>query len=203
MLDIESISDNLCTQGFHIIDDFLEQEHYQALCTIAQEMNEKNLFKGARIGLQTNAQRNNEIRTDTIYWIDETSNHTAIKAYLNKLHSLARGLNQSLFLSICEFETHFAAYNPGDFYKKHVDQFATTKNRKISCVFYLNQSWMESSGGELKLYNEEVQLIHAVSPKGNRFICFNSELPHEVCLTHKTRYSITGWMKTRSTSLAL
>ena len=55
-------------------------------------------------------------------------------------------------------------------------------------------------GGQLNLYNQQDELIRAVFPEGNRFICFNSELPHEVALTHQTRYSITGWMKTRTLS---
>ena len=42
------------------------------------------------------------------------------------------------------------------------------------------------------------ELIQDITPCGNRFICFKSELPHEVCLTLQTRYSIAGWMKTRS-----
>ena len=60
------------------------------------------------------------------------------------------------------------------------------------------QNWKVEYGGELKLYTTDGQLIENVLPLENRFICFNSELPHEVCVTHQPRYSITGWMKTRS-----
>ncbi|MBI2785834.1 MAG: 2OG-Fe(II) oxygenase, partial [Legionella longbeachae] len=81
------------------------------------------------------------------------------------------------------------------------DQFASQKTRKISCVYYLNSNWQLEFGGELKIYDEEGQLLQNVLPIENRFICFSSELPHEVCLTHQPRYSITGWMKTRSLSL--
>lgn len=109
-------------------------------------------------------------------------------------------LNHALYLSLHEFETHFAIYQPGSFYKKHVDQFQSTKNRKISCVYYLNEQWQPSFGGKLNLYSPQDELLSEVIPLGNRLICFNSELPHEVELTHCTRYSIAGWMKTRTPS---
>lgn len=163
-------------------------------------MHHQGLFKSARVGPIVQAQQNNTIRTDEIYWLDEGSEEPAVQAYLKNAFQIAHILNQSLFLGLIEFETHFAAYHPGSFYKKHIDQFATKKTRKISCVYYLNEAWQEEFGGELKLYNKEGQLIQNVSPLANRFICFNSDLPHEVCLTHQPRYSIAGWMKTRSMS---
>jgi SM-20-related protein len=97
---------------------------------------------------------------------------------------------------------HFAVYAPGSFYKRHVDQFATTKTRKISCVYYLNEKWLEEYQGELTLYDKENNLLQNVLPIGNRLICFNSELPHEVNPTLQTRYSITTWMKTRNDNLS-
>ncbi|MCL9683261.1 2OG-Fe(II) oxygenase [Legionella maioricensis] len=203
MIDNDLLTNDLCTHGFHIIDDFLELHHYQSLRKIAKEMQQNGLFKSARIGPIVHAQHNNKIRTDEICWLDENSAEPAVQAYLKQALHIAHILNHSLFLGLIEFETHFAAYQPGSFYKKHSDQFATKKTRKISCVYYLNEDWQEEFGGELKLYNQEDQLIQNVSPQANRFICFNSELPHEVCLTHQPRYSIAGWMKTRSMSEAI
>lgn len=200
MIDSDLITHNLYTQGFHIIDDFLELHQCQTLRKLATEMHHQGLFKSARVGPIVQAQQNKTIRTDEIYWLDEDSVEPAVQAYLKKALQIAHILNQSLFLGLNEFETHFAAYQPGSFYKKHIDQFATKKTRKISCVYYLNEDWREEFGGELKLYTKEDQLLQNVSPLSNRFICFNSELPHEVCLTHQARYSIAGWMKTRSMS---
>jgi SM-20-related protein len=197
LIDPELITHDLCTNGFHIIDDFLDLNHHQSLRKIAVQMHQKGLFKSAKIGLKVQAQQNDTIRTDEIFWLDNESDNPAVTAYLKKINNIANVLNQSLFLSLTEFETHFAAYQAGAFYKKHNDQFATTKTRKISCVYYLNEGWQKDFGGELKLYNKEEQLIQTVLPQGNRFICFNSELLHEVCLTNRPRYSITGWMKTR------
>lgn len=201
MLDPELISHHLCTQGYHIIDGFLETEHYQSLITHAHTMQQEGLFRSARIGMTVQTHQNNAIRTDKICWIEEDSTNASVLAFLNQTHTLANILNQQLYLGLAEFETHFAVYQPGAYYKRHIDQFAAKKTRKISCVYYLNEHWQEDFGGELNLYTTDNRLIQKVPPKGNRFICFNSELPHEVCLTHQTRYSITGWMKTAATGL--
>lgn len=201
MIITEQLEDEICTQGFHIIDNFLPLEDYQTLRAIADEMHTKGQFKSAKIGRQLGAGHHSAIRNDKICWLNEESANQSIKAYFHQINLLADRLNQTLFLGLVDFETHFAIYQPGALYKKHVDQFATTKERRISCVYYLNTDWQESFAGELTLYGLDDQLITSILPCGNRFVCFSSELPHEVCPTRQTRYSITGWMKTRSMSL--
>ncbi|KGP63006.1 hypothetical protein EP47_12825 [Legionella norrlandica] len=198
MLNYELIAQDICTQGYHIIDSFLEADHYHSLCDIAQIINQKDLFRSAKIGQNEQSQQNNTIRTDKIYWIDEDSPYPSLQAYLQKLINLGNMLNQMVYLGLAEFETHFAIYQPGTFYKKHVDQFTNTKTRKISCVYYLNKTWQKKFGGELLLYNLKDELLLNIPPIGNRLVCFNSELPHEVSLTYQTRFSIAGWMKTRA-----
>ena len=198
MINPELISHDLCTTGFHIIDGFLKAEQCLTLREHAQAMYDEGLFRNAKIGVNVTSQQNNTIRTDKISWLDEQENNPAIQAFLTQIKQVANILNQSLFLGLNEFETHFAAYQPGTYYRKHIDQFATQKTRKISCVYYLNKDWLDAYGGELMLYSKNEELIQRVLPQENRFICFNSELPHEVCITYQPRYSITGWMKTRA-----
>lgn len=198
MIESEQLIHNLCTQGFYIIDDFLDLSECHSLLDTARKSYEQGLFRRAKIGLKLESHKNDIIRSDEIFWLNENETNPAIQIFLEKIKQLARILNESLFLGLHEFETHFAAYQPGTFYKKHVDQFAAQKTRKISCVYYLNKNWNPEYGGELKLYTKEEKLIKKVPPLENRFICFNSELPHEVCVTHQPRYSITGWMKTHS-----
>jgi SM-20-related protein len=200
VIDPELMSHNLCTQGFHLIEDFLRLEDYHSLQRKAENLHQEGLFTSAKIGLKVQSHQNMAIRTDKICWIDDASGEPAEQEYLRQTNHIANILNQTLYLGLVEFETHFASYQAGAFYKKHIDQFAAKKTRKISCVYYLNEDWQEQFGGALKLYNKEERLIQNVLPQGNRFICFNSELPHEVCITHRPRYSIAGWMKTRPIS---
>lgn len=201
MIDFEQLIHNLSTQEYHIIDNFLELTYCESLRSIAQDMEAQGLFRNAKIGLHLGARKNNTIRTDKILWVNEKDEHLAVQVFLKTIQQVMQIINQSFFLSLYEFETHFAIYQPGTFYKKHVDQFAKQKTRKISCVYYLNKDWQTQFGGELTIYNKESKLIQKIMPQENRFICFNSELPHEVCLTHQARYSITGWLKTRSSPL--
>ncbi|MFO2970548.1 2OG-Fe(II) oxygenase [Legionella pneumophila serogroup 10] len=203
MFNPDLIAHNIGTQRFHIIDEFLEEEHYHSLRNMANELKQQNLFRNAKIGQHLQAQQNDEIRSDQIFWIDADSPSPSIQAYLKKLVCLGNILNQTMYLGLVEFETHFAIYLPGTFYRKHVDQFESTKTRKISFVYYLNETWQTEFGGELLLYNIEDKLIQNISPVGNRLVCFDSELPHEVHPTHQTRFSMTGWMKTRSTSVLI
>lgn len=192
------IIENLCDKGFHIIDNFLSPECYQALRSYAQEMNLQNQFTQAKIGRRSQLQHNMTIRSDSILWIDDDSSSKEVQHYIEKMSELARLFNKHLYLGLAELELHFAVYQPGSFYRRHVDQFSTAKARKISCVYYLNDNWQAEFNGELSLYDTENNLLQHVLPLGNRLICFNSELPHEVKPTTQTRYSIATWMKTRS-----
>ena len=191
------IGDHLALQGYYIADNFFEEELYQLLASVAQSIHQKGLFQSAKIGMHIQAKHNSFIRKDEIYWLDHVCEYPSVKLYLQRMNELAISLNQLLFLSLSEFETHFAVYQPGSFYRKHVDQFHVTKTRKISCVYYLNKNWQSCFGGALKLYSQKDELVEEIAPLGNRFVCFDSELPHEVCATSQTRYSIAGWMKTR------
>lgn len=197
MFASDLVIENLCTQGYHIIDSFLPEEHALQLREIAAELHQQGSFQEAKIGRAIQTQHNITIRSDEICWLDQFKEHNSIHYFLQRMNEMLLAFNQALFLSLEDFETHFAIYQPGSFYKKHVDQFQATKNRKISCVYYINEQWQTSFGGNLKLYSQDNNLLHEVAPLGNRFICFNSELPHEVELTHQPRYSIAGWMKTR------
>lgn len=79
------IAHNICTQGFHIIDEFLEEAHYCSLRNMAYELKQQNLFRNAKIGQNLQAQQNDKIRSDQIFWIDADSPYPPIQAYLKNL----------------------------------------------------------------------------------------------------------------------
>lgn len=199
MINAPQIADEIYEQGFCLIENFLAEEHYQALCLKAKALQEQGEFRGAKIGQALNATKNSHIRSDQIVWLEEQTEDSALKAYLAKVSAIADELNQSLFLGLADFESHFAIYEAGAFYKKHIDQFAHNKDRRISSVYYLNNAWQESFGGELNLYKPNGELLKSIVPLANRFICFNSELVHEVCETKQSRYSLAGWLRTTCT----
>jgi len=197
MINYDNLIEQIHGNGFYIIDDFLSVEHADNLQKNAHSLIAENQFKNAKIGSQGNAVNNNTIRRDQIYWLDDNQSLPAVSAYFSAMNQIAAQLNRHLFMGLSEFETHFASYPPGSFYKKHCDQFNNKKERQLSCVYYLNNEWEKQFGGELNIYNLSGELITSVLPLYNRLICFTSDLPHEVCVTKKLRLSIAGWFKTR------
>ena len=197
------IADGIYQHGFHIIDNFLAQDDYRALCATIRNTHEDGHFKPAKIGQKSDENHNATIRNDNIFWLDNQMGDNAVNTYLSEIKKLSETLNQSLFLGLVDYEAHFSIYQPNHFYKKHIDQFASTQDRRISCVYYLNDGWKQTFGGELRLYNKEDQLLSNIQPLGNRFVCFNSDIPHEVCTTHRLRYSIAAWLKIRPMALVV
>lgn len=191
------IDESIYHNGFYISDAFLDVTCYQELKNTLKHTYCNGDFKLAKVGQALSANQQLTIRNDQIFWLDEAMPNFAVQAYFNKMQAIQTELNQSLFLGLNNIEAHFAVYQPGRFYKKHVDQFKGNLDRRISCVYYLNDNWQPEHGGELILYDKNDHCLIRVEPKGNRFICFNSDLPHEVSVAHHIRYSIAGWLKVR------
>lgn len=193
----EEIVDAIYNRGFHVVDNFLTDETVKGLRQCALQLIEDNQFQTAKIGSQQNVSTNQTIRRDKIHWLDEGAENPAIQAYFTAMKALSSSLNEQLFLGLVEFETHFALYQPESFYKKHIDQFSNKQDRRISCVYYLNEDWQASFGGQLTLYDKDDKVLTNILPSSNRLVCFSSDLPHEVSKTSEMRLSIAGWMKTR------
>lgn len=189
----DSLLFNIHHQGFHICENFLPDADYHALQDLALSTLNENRFRNAGIGSQ--AEQVSNIRQDAICWLDNLPDNPALCGYFSEMNSISQLLNQHFYLGLNDFETHLAIYQPGTFYRRHIDQFRHNKNRRISCVYYLNDEWQESYGGQLKLYGLDDQLLTSVTPGNNRLLCFTSNLPHEVVETRKMRLSIAGWMK--------
>ena len=198
MTDYNNLVEAIYSNSFHIMDNLLPANVFEGLRDCALQLTDDNRFQTARIGNQAKTARNQDIRRDSIFWLDEDSGNPAVLAYLAAMKEIASALNQQLFMGLVNFESHFALYQPGSFYKKHVDQFHNTQDRKISSVFYLNADWNASFGGELILYDKVDNVLDKILPVSNRLVCFDSTLPHEVNTTTETRLSIAGWMKTRA-----
>ncbi len=194
------IADGIYAHGFHVIDNFLDDDTYRALRATIQAMHQDGHFKPAKIGQNNLKTINMAIRNDAICWLDKPGINNAVKTYFVEIEKLCNILNQSLLLGLIDYEAHFAIYQPNNFYKKHIDQFKTTLDRRISCVYYLNNEWSEANGGELLLYNTNEQPLTTIAPEGNRFVCFNSSMVHEVRTAYQLRYSIATWLKIRHMS---
>ena len=111
------------------------------------------------------------------------------------MHEFILYLNQTCYTGITGFEFHYALYEKGSFYAKHLDQFKQQSSRAFSMMHYLNEDWKKADGGELCLHlGNELQLVAPIS--GTSVFFKSNEIPHAVLKTQKNRLSITGWLKT-------
>ncbi|ENF8748169.1 2OG-Fe(II) oxygenase [Vibrio fluvialis] len=188
---LDALLDAIAEQGWFIWDDFLTGKQVQSLRDCAPEN-----WKRARIGRNDDLQRETTIRSDKIQWLSQNMAQP-VQDYLERMEQIRQAVNRDFFLGLFEYEAHFAKYEQGDFYKKHLDAFRGQENRKLTTVFYMNEAWQPADGGELKIYDLDDQLIDTVAPVAGRLVVFLSEkFPHEVLPTHADRVSIAGWFRT-------
>lgn len=195
----EKIALDLQQKGFSInpcaLPKKLSDDLYQHLQTMPQFN-----FEQAGIGRDQEHILNNFVRTDEICWINGESD--AGKHWLDWNAKLQVYLNRRLFLGLFSFESHFAHYSPGDFYKKHYDAFRGSANRVLSIVVYLNHDWQPDEGGELVLYldDEDREGIKVTPSFGSVAIFLSEEFPHEVLPAARDRYSIAGWFRVNTST---
>lgn len=154
-----------------------------------------NLLRSAGTGNGLLAVQNKAVRSDMIYWLDRKHNNQYENDFFDLIDSFVSHLNSTCYTGIIGYEFHYALYEEGSFYTKHLDQFRNNDSRKYSMIMYLNNDWQEKDGGELCLHH--TKSIQKISPVIGKIVFFKScELAHEVLLTNKPRMSITGWLKT-------
>lgn len=180
---------------FGVCDSFLNEETVKGLRTNLENYYDLDLMHPAGVGKNFDYVKNTKIRGDVIKWIDEKTNDVFEKAFLEKVTSFITYLNETCFTGINDFEFHYAYYEKGSFYKRHLDQFKADKGRLFSFVIYLNDNWSENDGGKLSVYT--VNKESSISPKGGKAVFFRSDVTeHEVHPSHtRPRLSIAGWLK--------
>ncbi|HHG3158205.1 TPA: 2OG-Fe(II) oxygenase [Vibrio parahaemolyticus] len=187
---MNKLIDALATDGYYIWDDFLSEDEVTQLRDCIPDN-----WKKARIGRNNDVTRIESIRSDKIQWLKPAMGQP-IANYLSKMEEIRQEVNRHFFLGLFEYEAHFAKYEKGDFYQKHLDCFKGNENRRLTTVFYMNESWSEEDAGELVVYDLNDKEIATIPPRGGRLLVFLSEqFPHEVLPTNAERFSIAGWFR--------
>nr|WP_324258179.1 2OG-Fe(II) oxygenase [Cellvibrio fontiphilus] len=189
----DRIADALADKGYLVLDNPLPQPLVDGLLLNLQQ--QITALNPAGVGRQGDYQRNQQIRGDSIQWLEPGV--PAVTEFLSAMDKLREAMNQRLYLGLVDYESHYAVYEPGAFYQKHRDAFRGKPGRKLSSVFYLNPDWDTRKGGELVLYDEagELELLR-VAPECGRLVLFLSEdFPHEVLPASVRRQSIAGWFR--------
>ena len=191
----ERLITGLISNEFGVCDDFFSSEVIEGLRNNLTQHYDEGTMYGAGIGKDSDYVKDKEIRRDVICWINNKSENDFEKIFIQKMNEFSNYLNKTCYTSINAFEFHYAYYDVGSFYKRHVDQFKSDNGRLFSFVLYLNENWGVNDGGELVLYTKEKTEI--ILPIGGRATFFKSDVTeHEVksALT-RPRLSIVGWLK--------
>ncbi|UNU72816.1 2OG-Fe(II) oxygenase [Moraxella nasovis] len=140
----------------------------------------------------THGERAVNIRGDSIRWIDDTC--PIGSKYLSAIDDLGRYFNETLYIGIRSSEAHYACYPAGFGYQWHTDNPMGRDERVISAVFYLNDDWTDTDGGQITVVDKLGQTVQLL-PKLNRLVVFDSNLRHQVEITQRQRFSIATWLR--------
>jgi len=188
-MEKEILINNLIESGWHVEDDFIDENLCDELAS------EFKSWKAAEIGKGTRQERQVSLRSDEISWLDLQNTTKAQEIFFKKIETLKQELNQSLFLGLKSYECHFSKYQNGGHYSKHLDQHQESKARILSTIVYLNTP---QNGGELVIYNKEKthEIDIKIAPQKGMLVCFLSDqIYHEVLPCQDLRLSLTGWFR--------
>ena len=196
---LDHISQEIYNNSYVVVDDFVDEGFRKALLKEQIDLLNQGQFTKAAIGKGDQRQVRTEIRSDEVLWMDSTALSPLQAIFWEKVAEVQQVLNRRCFLGLKSFEGHFARYPIGSFYKRHLDQFHAVPHRIVTIILYLNESWTEADGGQLRMYfpqEDGSERVEDVLPLGGRLVVFLSEeIPHEVLPTRKERISITGWLR--------
>ena len=191
----EEIISSFLEKRVGISNEFLNADLAFHLKSNLVSLYKKEALKLAGLANNHSLNHNENIRSDKIFWLDKADNNHHELLFFDLMDAFVLYLNRTCFTAIKSYEFHYALYEKGAFYKKHLDQFKSNNSRVFSIIMYLNEGWIKGDGGELKIYQE--QEIQIISPENQKCVFFKSnEIEHEVLVTNVSRMSITGWLKT-------
>jgi SM-20-related protein len=194
---LQRIVTELAEQGWSRQNIFLPDDLTAALAAECRARSAAGELAPARVGRGAAREVEERIRGDRIQWL-EAGQSAACDRYMGLMDSLRLALNKGLFLGLEDYESHFALYPPGAFYRRHVDRFRDDDRRVVSAVIYLNTAWLPDDGGQLRLFLDDGR-THDVQPSGGCLVVFLSgEMPHEVLPATRERMSLTGWFRRRA-----
>jgi SM-20-related protein len=185
--------DVLAEDDFVIIDDFLSLSLLADIQSFFDLKLSQNIFTKAAVGQGSDRQEIATVRGDFVYWLNREID-LPLAVFFDLGDEMILNFNQHCFLNLKSSEFHLAEYPTGSFYKKHMDQFEGSSNRLITFLLYLNENWVSSDEGQLRIYSDGG--IHRdIAPINNRCLLFKSDkILHEVLPTTSKRRSLTGWL---------
>ena len=209
---IERIRDGLIQQGFAVIEKAFPIELSLQCQSEIELMHKDNVLVQAAIqsGIGTRVQ--SQKRSDLHAFLTSSPSTKEKYPHLSHLCDQLQQLRIQLSSCIEELEgesanrcTFMCAKYPKDTagYIRHRDAKPKRPGRKLTCLCYFNNDWVEEHGGQLRIWPciesesedlEETSFVD-ISPLGMRIVIFRSSLWHQVFPTRLAdRYALTAWM---------
>ena len=190
----ESLINSFLENKVGVAENFLSKPLADQLRANLLSLYTEKQLQAAGIGNNEKRLQDKLIRSDIIYWLDRKHNNAHENQFFDLIDEFVSYLNQTCYTGIAGYEFHYALYEKGSFYKRHLDQFQSNKSRVFSMIMYLNENWQPSHGGELCIHHDDHSQI--IPPTNGKCVFFKSSvLEHEVLLSHQPRMSVTGWLK--------
>jgi SM-20-related protein len=192
------ISTDIERNGYSITQGLFSEDVLDTLRTYADCGVSAGKYRDAGIGSGSRHQIQQHIRGDQIWWLDREDG-SLIEPIFSQFDRLKEYLNQNLYLGLFEFECHLARYQSGSGYERHYDRPLASRRRKLTLTLYLNKGWSLNDGGHLRLYlNSGPERFIDIAPQFGTLVVFLSEVfAHEVLISNRDRYSLTGWFLER------
>jgi SM-20-related protein len=190
--------DTLADQGWVVMDDFLSVDEALALQHYAAAREAAGDFHRAGVGRGAGLAVREDVRGDTVRWLDESSLAPPETVYWSRIEAVRAALNRQLYLGLRRGEYHYAHYPVGTGYQRHLDRFRDHDARTVSAVCYLNADWQQAEGGALRLWLDADPNgpFEDISPCAGRLVLFLSDrFWHAVLPATRPRWSLTGWMR--------
>lgn len=189
----EELVQGLVEEGYGSTDGLFEPELIEGLRQNLLRRLEAGAMHPAGVGKHFTYQRNLQVRGDLISWLDEHPTDPFERRFLERVEAFVAYLNRTCFTALNGWEFHYARYDTGSFYKRHLDQFRHDRGRRFSLVTYLNPDWSPEDEGQLLLYlpQRTVELL----PEAGQVVFFRADqVEHEVRPARRPRLSIAGWL---------
>jgi SM-20-related protein len=194
-INLEGINLSLEKKKWFHQENFLSDELCDKLSQISMEKEKRNLFSTGKIGRGIKTQKDHNIRNGSIRWINFDEEDTSLFFLNSILTELMNSISHYFRIPLKRFESQFALYNQGGFYKPHLDQHKLARHRQMTCCIYLNDC---KKGGEFVLFKSgsKAQVERTITPKkGSIALFFSADIYHEVKLVVEPRLSITTWFR--------
>ena len=195
---LSAIVKDLSTRGWTHQPALLSSDMTSALRADLAGLAEQQALTLGGVGRESQFAVARDVRRAKITWLDGKS--SAQRAFMDFAETLRIALNRELFLGLFEFEANYALYPVGGFYQRHLDSFRGARNRVVSLVAYLNESWEEHYGGALAIFMSDAPVnaepVCRIAPHpGDVVLMLSEDIPHAVEPTHRERLAIAAWWR--------